>query len=152
MNRPTPPASCLNRFRFQTVLTRLVVLLGSLLLAMAAWPQDHVGDRAALEAVYEATNGPNWSNNENWLSEEPLSKWYGVTVHNGRLTEPLPSELGNLTNLQELDLSSNGLTGPIPSELGNPANLHCLSLFVNQLTGSIPPELGNLVNLHRRRL
>ncbi|WP_420448359.1 Ig-like domain-containing protein [Candidatus Palauibacter sp.] len=29
-------------------------------------------DRAALVALYNATNGPNWVNNENWLTDAPL--------------------------------------------------------------------------------
>ena len=108
-------------------------------------------------ALYNATDGPNWKNNQNWLSDEPLDEWYGVTVQNGRvtglflgdnqMTGPIPSELGNLANLQELNLRYNQLTGPIPPELGNLANLEVLFLLANQLTGPIPPELGNLANL-----
>jgi Leucine-rich repeat (LRR) protein len=44
-------------------------------------------DREALEALYNATGGENWANNENWLSEEPLDDWFGVTVSDGRVTE-----------------------------------------------------------------
>ena len=35
-------------------------------------------DREALVALYDATGGTNWTNNTNWLSNEPLSEWYGV--------------------------------------------------------------------------
>ena len=35
-------------------------------------------DRAALEALYHSTDGPNWNNNANWLSDAPLRDWYGV--------------------------------------------------------------------------
>ena len=35
-------------------------------------------DRAALVALYNATDGPNWSHNTNWLSDLPISKWDGV--------------------------------------------------------------------------
>ena len=56
--------------------------------------------------------------------------------------------MGNLANLQEaVRLSDNQLTGEIPTELGNLANLQSLSLWGNQLTGEIPTELGNLANL-----
>ena len=64
-----------------------------------------------------------------------------------QLTGPIPSEIGNLTNLIVLNLSYNQLTGSIPPEIGNLTNLTKLVLFENQLTGSIPPEIGNLTNL-----
>ena len=60
----------------------------------------------------------------------------------------IPSEIGNLTNLTELNLFNNNLTGEILSEIGNLTNLSApLRLDYNQLTGEIPPEIGNLINL-----
>ena len=114
--------------------------------------------RNALVALYNATNGPGWKNNENWLSEAALDQWYGVFtdcdgtlthlgLRNNELTGPIPPELGNLSNLTELVFLYNELTGPIPPELGNLSNLTSLDLRNNQLTGPIPPELANLANL-----
>ncbi|MCY4114038.1 MAG: hypothetical protein OXG33_08890 [Chloroflexi bacterium] len=37
-------------------------------------------DREALIAFYHATDGPNWTDNTNWLSDAPLFTWYGVTT------------------------------------------------------------------------
>ena len=127
------------------------------------------GDRAALVALYNATDGPNWVINENWLTDAPLGEWYGVdTDDSGRvvsldlsgqwdqeaeeyvrhgLSGPIPPELGNLSGLTELSLEANELEGPIPPELGSLANLRSLYLDYNDLTGPIPPELGNLANL-----
>ena len=65
------------------------------------------------------------------------------------LTGPIPTELGNLSNLNWLYLNSNDLSGPIPSELGSLSNLKWLLLDQNQLTGRIPAELGGLTNLER---
>ena len=43
-------------------------------------------DREALIALYNATGGPNWSGNYNWLSDVPISEWEGVTTDgNGRV-------------------------------------------------------------------
>ena len=115
-------------------------------------------DRAALVSLYHATDGENWTNSANWLSDQPIGDWYGVvTGREGRvlglelfdngLSGEIPPELGNLTNLEWLQLFGNQLSGEIPPELGNLTNLKWLQLFGNQLSGEIPPELGNLTNL-----
>ena len=75
-----------------------------------------------------------------------------MTLASNQLTGAIPSELGNLANLEGLDLASNRLTGAIPSELGNLPNLTDLNLASNQLTGAIPSELGNLANLEELTL
>ena len=116
-------------------------------------------DRAALVALYNATDGGNWTNNTNWLTDAPLSQWHGVeTDSTGRVTDlhlslnqlsgEIPAELGDLTNLYGLHLSDNQLTGEIPAELGSLTNLTWLHLGYNQLSGEIPAELGGLTNLH----
>ena len=93
----------------------------------------------------------------NWDEDLPIDEWKGVELANGRvfglrmssegIVGTIPSELGNLSNLQGLSLWGNRLTGGIPKELGSLANLRSLWLSGNQLTGVIPKELGNLSNL-----
>ena len=61
-----------------------------------------------------------------------------------RLRLPIPSELGNLSLLQELLLHQNKLTGPIPSELGLMSTMGWLGLNNNSLSGAIPLELSEL--------
>ena len=131
-------------------------------------------DRSILEIFYNATDGPNWRDNTNWLTDAPLGEWYGVSTDaSGRVVEldlsgrfdsdlrewirhglngEIPPELGNLANLRTLYLYGNNLSGSIPSELGNLANLSYLFLGYNDLAGSIPPELGNLAELTWLRL
>ena len=61
--------------------------------------------------------------------------------------EGLPKELGNLTDLEVLDLSHNLYRWHIPPALGNLKKLRVLSLNHNRLTGTIPKEIGNLKEL-----
>ena len=118
----------------------------------------------SLSALYKATDGNNWINNDNWNivrvpSEEELATWYGVGLNEGfvlglylfsnNLRGKLPPELGDFGHLQDLWLYFNSLSGPIPPELGNLKQLRDLSLFSNSLSGSIPPELGNLNQLEQ---
>ena len=139
-----------------------------------AWTAVENPDKAALVALYNATDGPNWVNNENWLTDAPLGDWYGVdTDASGRvvrldlsgrwddddrahvghgLSGTIPPEIGNLTHLAMLDLGVNGLVGTIPPELGDLANLEELHFSFNSLQGVIPPELGGLANLKRLNL
>ena len=114
-----------------------------------AYAQDSVeSDRAVLVALYNATDGPNWTDNTNWLSNEPLSEWHGVATNDdghvtelnlrrNQLTGEIPVELGQLSQLQRLILGPNQLTGEIPAELGNLANLQLLYLHGNELNGPI---------------
>ena len=115
-------------------------------------------DRGALVALYNASGGPRWAYNDNWLSDAPIGEWRGVfTDRSGRVTElyldnnelsgEIPPELGSLANLAYLDLSGNQLSRRIPSELGDLTKLMSLALHDNLLSGEIPSELGSLINL-----
>ena len=112
-------------------------------------------DRQILVALYNATDGPNWTDSRNWNTAADLATWSGVnTDDQGRvdilnlsgnqLWGEIPSELGKLTSLISLDLSNNRLSGDIPPELGDLTSLNWLYLDGNQLAGEIPSELGDL--------
>ena len=114
-------------------------------------------DREALVALYNATDGPSWEDNTNWLSDAPIGEWYGVSVDsNGRviglnlysngLNGIFPPELGSLAALEALRLDNNRLWGEIPPELANLTALNALMLTANRLTGQIPSELRGLVH------
>ena len=138
----------------------LVVAVGAYAgLAADASAQGSVAmDRAALEALYNATGGESWKNGTNWKTAAPLGEWHGVsTDSSGRviglrlssnsLTGPIPVDLGNLSRLRSLSLGGNSLSGPIPAALGSLSNLESLFLFGNALTGQIPGTLANLSHL-----
>ena len=121
-------------------------------------PSSPAEERAALIAFYNATGGPDWENNANWLSSAPLGQWYGITTgSDGRvisvkfdgngLNGRLPSELGNLSSLEILWVRSCQCSGEIPPEIGHLSNLQKLILEGNRFSGAIPPSLGNLSRL-----
>ena len=122
-------------------------------------PEDtDTADRAALIALYNATNGTLWSEERNWNTPRSIRNWHGVvTNRDGFVTElvlsendlsgTLPPELGDLAQLRRLVLDDNQLTGPIPPELGRLGQLTKLDLQRNSLNGTIPPELGKLAQL-----
>ncbi|KAL9262329.1 BRASSINOSTEROID INSENSITIVE 1-associated receptor kinase 1-like protein [Drosera capensis] len=75
-----------------------------------------------------------------------------VDLGNANLTGQLVPQLGQLPNLQYLELYSNNISGIIPIELGNLTNLVSLDLYLNNLTGQIPDPLGKLSRLRFLRL
>ena len=93
---------------------------------------DASEERDALVAFYHATDGPNWTKNHTWLTNEPISTWYGVfTNASGRVTR--------------LVLGSNQLSGEIPV-LSHLTKLKFLSFDFNDLSGEIP-DLSALTEL-----
>ncbi|XP_028108667.1 probable LRR receptor-like serine/threonine-protein kinase At3g47570 [Camellia sinensis] len=59
----------------------------------------------------------------------------------------LPSGIGNLLNLGNIDMAMNYLSGPIPTTIGKLHNLHGLYLGVNYFT-QLPSSIGNLTLLN----
>ena len=115
-------------------------------------------DTPVLVKLYNSTDGDNWRNNENWLSDRPLATWYGVKVDaKGKVTHldlrgndlhgRLIPELGQLDRLISLDLSFNRLSGPIPTELMFLNKLRRLSIQNSDLSGEIPVEVAELDSL-----
>lgn len=141
--------------RVPTYLFLSYVMIGGLC-AHPAHSQVEEQDSLALVALYNATDGPNWTNNMNWLTGR-VSTWYGISVIGTRVTGlslfenglsgSIPLDIFNLSSLEFLSLDYNQLTGSIPPEISNLTELTALSLAGNQLSDSIPPEIGNLSKL-----
>ena len=100
------------------------------------------GDREALIAFYNATDGPNWKDNTNWCSGQPLDTWYGVTTDSeGRVTgialddNSLSGDAGNtlapLSKLTSLECDYNSLSG---LDLSHNQALEYLSCGSNNLS------------------
>ena len=120
-------------------------------------------DRDALVALYEATGGDFfWTLDTNWLTDQPLGSWHGVTTDSdGRVVElslpdngmwgSIPREIAFLQKLKRLDLSDNRLNEALPPEIGGLRDLERLDLSDNTFLGSgqnsMPAALGNLGKL-----
>ena len=92
----------------------------------------HSQDRPTLMDLLRFVGGENWTNRDNWGTNEPIASWYGVEANaDARVTA--------------LRLSDNGLAGNLPEDFGNMAFLTELHLDGNEgLTGPIPFSLSEL--------
>jgi PKD repeat protein/Leucine-rich repeat (LRR) protein len=111
----------------------LAVLVAFALPSLGAIPQS---EHDALMALYNATGGASWNHRDNWGN--PLGTegaWYGVTLD---LAE---------TTVVGLNLRGNHLVGVIPTEIGNLPNLESLNLYDNSLSGTPPSQIGTLHHL-----
>lgn len=115
-------------------------------------------ERAALMALYNATDGDHWTNHNNWGNGDPcMNSWDGVhcsqgkvellLLENNNLNGTIPALIGDLVHLRQLALHNNQLSGNIPPELGGLTQLENLNLSFNALSGSIPTTLCDLPGL-----
>ena len=116
-------------------------------------------DSLALVAIYNASDGANWTKNK-WDLAKPLDEWKAVTLTAGRVTAlklntsgviakewTLPAEIGDLAELTDLRICSNKLTGDLPESLYGLEKLEHLYFQNDNLTGTLSPELGQLHEL-----
>ena len=71
--------SAYRRSKSSLILLAAIVaaLIGITLLWQGSVALGQDNDKSTLEALYRATGGDNWRNNDNWLSESPIGDWYG---------------------------------------------------------------------------
>jgi len=133
-------------------LTKISLSFVLLLLGMSARSQVLTQDSLALVALYNATGGAGWTDHTNWLEPgKNVSTWYGVGVLDGRVTDitlgsnnltgQIPEQIGNLFQLNFLDVASNHLSGVIPASINNIDKLTHVFLSDNDYTGQIPAFL-----------
>ena len=79
------------------------------------------------------------------ISGAPSLKSLHVT--NSNLMGPIPDELFDMTQLEEIYLSYNDLTGTLSTRFGQLKSLRDLYVFGNYIQGTIPSELGLVSSL-----
>ncbi|MBR5736765.1 MAG: Ig-like domain-containing protein [Bacteroidales bacterium] len=119
-------------------------------------------ERAALVAFYNSNNGANWKNDENWLSDKPVSSWYGVTVDDsGHVIElqmvynnvygRIPKEIADLTQLNSFSIVNSypptSECYPLPAEMGQLKEMTWMSIADYSIGGTLPESLFSLDKL-----
>lgn len=146
----------INTYKHQMMNTqKLFRLLILLLLSSGVTLQAQTTDSLELVNLYNATNGANWTNNDNWLVEgQALATWYGikaggstvtqVDLRNNNLRGSLPGLV--LPAAQEINVSGNYLSGIVPNmgttPAGAPNSLNVFDITDNQFSyADIAPNL-----------
>lgn len=95
----------------------------------------------------------------NSFSSEPTCEWPGIicdmkgkfvehiNLPNAELHGTIITEIGFLSTLKTIDLSSNSLTGDLIIEIGALLDLQTINFTANQLKGTISPSM--LINLQK---
>ena len=115
-------------------------------------------DLIALESVYAALDGPNWSEHTGWLRDESHCAWQGVLcdgdgfvaalwLDDNNLSGQIPDTLGNLRYLRSIDLSSNALSGGLPPTLTKLVDLSRLFASEAGLSGALESSFGDMEQL-----
>ncbi|KAH9716279.1 protein kinase domain-containing protein [Citrus sinensis] len=142
-------ARMMNRFLL------LHYLILSFMIASANTTSITTDQQALLSLKGHVTHDPANFLARNWNTSSPVCNWTGVTcdvrthrvtalnISGLNLTGTIPSELGNLSSLQTLDLSFNWFSGSIPASIFNMSSLLSIRFTNNTLFGELPPNFCN---------
>lgn len=92
---------------------------------------DEDAVRTSLTALYESTNGHDWTNSLNWCTDASLDQWYGLSVN----------EYGEV---MRLSLYNNNLQGIMPEGFDGFAPLPSFNLSRNYLHGNVPSYIYDM--------
>ena len=125
-------------------------------LAGASYAQVPQNERDALVALYNSTDGANWTDNTGWLGAVGTEcSWFGITCANGSITRlyltnnnlagSLPS-LSAFKNIEFLNFDSNNQLTELLPNLSGLTKLSGADFYGAQFSGNIP-NFSNLPNL-----
>ena len=102
------------------------------------WDSDTSGSIEPLELGIQQKWDENGKLTKLWLYDYTLSDDYTMSGE-------IPENIGNLTQLDTLNLAFNQLSGEIPESIGSLINLNYLYLYQNKLSGIIPDSICNII-------
>lgn len=148
---------------FSPVLTAISAILFFFCVSTSLNAQCTHPDLPALESLYDATNGSDWTDDSGWFSDCEPCGWSGIgcdaenrvtsiILRDNGLTGFLPAEIANLDRLELLGLGRNQIGGTLPAVLFSMPSLKDINLSRNQFTGTIPATLGSQPDLEYLRL
>jgi len=92
-------------------------------------------------------DGKNATNVESILMEMENLKHLTTLVVTGSKLSYIPDNIGNIKQLENLNLASNKIKSGIPSSIGDIESLRILNLSNNNITGTIPSNFKKLKKL-----
>ncbi|KAK4432925.1 putative LRR receptor-like serine/threonine-protein kinase [Sesamum alatum] len=128
-------------------------------LAVAALTDTTTDESALLVLKSRLTIDPSHILSRNWSASTSVCSWIGVTcgsrhrrvtaldISKMELTGNLPPDIGNLTFLVSMNLSSNSFYGSLPRELDQLRRLEVIDFRFNSFSGDVPSWFGLLAEL-----
>lgn len=131
------------------------LLVLTLMIAQLSYAEVSRKEKKALLEFYEHTNGKHWV--KKWDITQPVGQWYGVEVVDNKVVGlqlfrnnvmgVLPNAIGDLENLEILNLAFNSITGEFPQTLAKLTKLKVLKLEMNRMKGELPANMGDMSSL-----
>ena len=132
-------------YRSAPLLTSLAFLTLMFGVPVGAMNPDSPLLKDELAALFTATGGESWRNNDGWLSPDtPTCDWYGIQCDSDR----------DIDFVSAIRLADNGLTGSIEGLALLEVSLNTLDLSGNELGGGLAllPTRISFVDLSRNQL
>lgn len=122
---------------------KALIFVGLLSLS-SAQAAVHADDQAVITAMCQSITNLNTNGGTNWdkaCSGTPIGSSSNEVIPSGLILHSGDNHIKSIT------LNAKGLTGSLPSNIGNLGELNKLELYSNQLSGSLPTSLENLTKL-----
>lgn len=111
-------------FVYQCIIMKYLICILSFILLAISIHNTTNDDLTGLSQIYNQMNGPNWIDNELWMSNISYCTWYGVICNKDR----------RVTNLI---LPYNNLTGHIPNMNSTLNYVEYIDMSMNYITGNL---------------